>query len=210
MSEATLTTTMIANAHRAFDDALGRIDSTLSYHFRRLPRTEREEAIAEAHAYTWSAWHGLLRRGKDPVAVGVLAIANNSCRAVKNGRSVGTRRSSGLGALDVLHPRTGAAAGFRVVSLDDRVCAPADSWRDAISSGGRYGPAEEAGFRIDFAAWLDTLPESRRRIAELLAEGRGTGEVAALLGVTPGAISQARARFALSWHRFQGAEEMAI
>src|SRR5436309_1639614 len=89
MSAMILPATTLTDAHRAFDAALGRIDAALRYRFRRWPRAEREDAIAEARAYTWAAWHGLLRRGKDPAAVGAVAIAANSCRAVKNGRSVG-------------------------------------------------------------------------------------------------------------------------
>jgi hypothetical protein len=38
----------------------------------------------------------------------------------------------------------------------------------------------------------------------LLAAGHTTGGVAGLLGVTPGAVSQARARLMASWLAFQG------
>jgi hypothetical protein len=41
-------------------------------------------------------------------------------------------------------------------------------------------------------------------VAELLGGGLRTGEVACLLGVTAGAVSQARAWLASSWERFQG------
>ena len=67
------------DAHRAFVAALPRIDAAIRFGFRRSPRPLREEAVAEARAYTWAAWHGLLRRGLDPVAVGVVAIAANAC-----------------------------------------------------------------------------------------------------------------------------------
>ena len=54
-----------------------------------MRRQDREEAVAEARAAAWSAWHGLIRRGKDPLAVGVTAIAINAIRYVRNGRRVG-------------------------------------------------------------------------------------------------------------------------
>jgi DNA-directed RNA polymerase specialized sigma24 family protein len=204
MSAASLTAAATADAHRAFDAALPRIDAAIRYHFRRRPRLLREEAIAEARAYTWAAWHGLLRRGMDPVAVGAVAIAANACRAVTKGRSVGTSRPVGRGAMDVYHPRVRLATGLRVVAFEELAGAPAGAWRDWLAGGRRYGPAEEAAFRIDFAAWLDSLPPRKRRVAELLAEGLRTGEVARRLGVTPGAVSQTRGWLAGAWGRYQG------
>ena len=47
------------------------------------------------------------------------------------------------------------------------------------------------------------LLRTRRQTAELLAEGRGTREVAELVGLTPAAISQARAWLEKSWREFQ-------
>ena len=41
-------------------------------------------------------------------------------------------------------------------------------------------------------------------MAELLAQGHETGVVARMLGVTPGAVSQARTWLSASWERFQG------
>jgi hypothetical protein len=181
MSTAAQTASHATDAHRAFDAALGRIDAAIRYQFRRWPRAQREDAVAEAVAYTWAAWLGLLRRGRDPVAVGALAIANNCCRAVKNGRSVGARRASGHGAMDIHHPRARQATGLRVLSLEELEGLPPGGWRD----------------------WLASLPERRRRTAELLAGGLGTGAVARRLGVTPGAVSQAREWLARSWGRFQ-------
>src|SRR4051812_45697654 len=203
MSAAPLTANPTADAHRIFDAALGRIDAALRYHFRRWPRAEREDALAEARAYTWAAWVGLLRRGKDPVAVGVVAIADNCSRAVKNGRSVGSSRSPGRGAMDILHPRARLATGVRVVPLEELAGLPPGGWRDWLASDDCYGPADEAIFRVDFAAWLACLPEQKRRAAELLAEGLGTGEVAHRLGVTPGAVSQAREWLSRSWRQFR-------
>ena len=40
-----------------------------------LPPARRAEALADARAAAWHAWHGLLRRGLDPVAIGVTGIA---------------------------------------------------------------------------------------------------------------------------------------
>src|SRR4051812_12242383 len=158
MSAATLTANPASHAHRAFEAALGRIDVALRYHFRRLPRDEREEAVAEARAYTWAAWLGLIRRGEDPVAVGVVAIADNCCRAVKNGRSVGARRSAGRGAMDVHHPKARRATGLRVVPLEELAGLPPGGWRDWLASDDRDGAAGEAIFPGDLPALVARPP----------------------------------------------------
>ena len=192
------------DAHLAFDAALGRIEAVIRHQFRAWPRAQRQDAIDDARAYTWLAWQGLLDRGKDPVQVGIVAIAANACRAVRNGRSVGSARSVGRGAMDIHHPRARLATGVRVVLLEDLGTRRPGRWQDWLTASSRYGPADEAAFRVDFAAWHAGLPPTKRRVAELLAQGRGTGEVARQLGVTSSAVSQSREWLARSWGRFQG------
>jgi len=189
--------------HQAFDAALPRIDAVLRFQFRHWPRARREEAVAEARAAAWGAWHGLIRRGRDPVAVGVTAIAANVCRGVRKGRKVGNP-TVGRGARDVQHPGVRRQLGLRVIPFEEVAGPPSGSWQDWLAEDHRVGPAEEACFRLDFAAWLGGLPVRKRRVAELLAVGHGTVEVAQLVGVTPAAISQARVALARSWREFQG------
>jgi hypothetical protein len=200
----TIAITNANDAHLAFDAALDRIDAVIRHQFRTWPRARRQDAIDDAHAYNWLAWRGLLDRGKDPVAVGVVAIAVNACRAVRNGRVVGSARSVGRGAMDIHHPRARLATGLLVVSIEDLGGRRPGRWQDWLTATNRYGPADEAAFRVDFAAWLAGLPPTRRRVAELLVHGFGTGEVASRLGVTPSAVSQSRDWLARSWDRFQG------
>jgi hypothetical protein len=197
---------LIPIAHRRFEAALPRINAALRYHFRlnHWTRQRREEAIAEAIAATWVAWHGLLSRGKDPEIVGVAAIVEFACRAVKNGRTVGTNRNLGRNAGDLHHPRIQKATGLRVLHFDDLRHPSKRPWHDWLQADNRRStPADRAIIRIDFADWLDTLPERKRRAAELLADGLSTGEVADQLHVTPAAISQDRRWLARSWAEFQ-------
>lgn len=63
-------------------------------------------------------------------------------------------------------------------------------------------PARIAGFRLDFHDWLDSLSPRQRMVAELLAVGNTTEEVAQLLGCTPGNVSQYRLRLRNSWYAF--------
>jgi hypothetical protein len=87
MSASPMSATETASAHRAFEAALSRIDTCLPYHFRHWPCGRRDEAINDVGSVTWVAWHGLLRLGKDPVSVGVTAIAANASRAVRKARA---------------------------------------------------------------------------------------------------------------------------
>ncbi len=204
MSIATLNT-----AHAQFEAALPAITSTARYAFRRRRQQDRVEAVAEAQACAWKAWRGLVERGKDPIEVGVSGIAGYAVRHVLNGRRIGNR-GGGRGGMDVYHFKAQAACGFKVVGLDrDGDREPglgSDAWKEWLACDNRVGPADEACFRIDFAAWLERLPERRRRVAELLAEGHETGVVARMIGVSPGAISQSRTWLAASWRQFQSDE----
>src|SRR4051794_18881078 len=163
-------------AQEQFTATLSAVEEAVHYAFhKRLRPQEYREALAEARAAAWHAWYGLLRRGKDPLEVGVHGIANNAIRYIKNGRKLGCG-TAGRGALDVFHPRAQKRAGFRLVSLDKGEDAGVEdptpgAWREWLACDHRVGPAEEACFRVDFAAWLAGLPARKQRIADLLAEG---------------------------------------
>jgi hypothetical protein len=205
---ATLSGASLASAQQQFAATLPAVEDAVHFAFRgRLRPQEYEEALAEARAAAWSAWHGLIRKGKDPVEVGVTGIANNAIRNVRQGRRIGNR-TCGRGAMDVFHRKAQAAGGFKVLSLDrDAARGPgpgSDVWRQWLAEDNRVSPADEACFRLDFAAWLGGLPEKKRRVAELLAEGHEPGLVARIVGVSPARISQLRTELAGSWERFQG------
>jgi hypothetical protein len=176
-------------AQEQFTAILKAVEIAARYAFRRRRRQDREEAVAEARAAAWSAWHGLIRKGKDPVEVGVTGIANNAIRGVRNGRRIGNR-TCGRGVMDVQHPRVRRALGLRVVSFEEMAGHAVGSWRDWLACDHRVGPAAAACFRLDFEGWLAGLPEKKRRVAELLAEGHEPGLVARLVGVSPARVSQ--------------------
>ena len=67
---------------------------------------------------------------------------------------------------------------------------------------------EIAACRIDFAAWLGSLPRRQRRMALRLAKGESTSGAAKLFGVTAARISQLRLWLKESWEAFQG-EQLA-
>ena len=149
-------------AQEQFTATLSAVEDAVKFAFRRRLRPqEYEEALAEARAAAWSAWHGLVERGKDPVEVGVPGIAANAIRWVRARRKVGNV-NCGRGAMDVYHPRAQAACGFTLVSLDsDHVDAgdsTAGTWREWLAEDNKTTPADEAAFRLDFEDWLECLP----------------------------------------------------
>ena len=207
MSAAALSGAPLTAAHQQFEAALPVMTETIRYHFRLWPKRRRADAIDAARAACWLAWHGLIARGRDPLAVGVTAIAYNASRYVKNERQFGCG-TAGPGGRDIFHPKAQAACGFTIISLDREVGpglgAASDAWREWLAEDHRVSPADEACFRVDFQEWLESLPGRDRRVAELLATGEATGAVARMVGVSPGRVSQLRRELAKNWQMFQG------
>ena len=163
-----MTAAALASAHHQFEAALPAIRQSARYVLRRR-RRDRDDLLAEAIACAWKAWRGLVARGRNPVLVGVTAIARwAACHALK-GRRIGNR-GGGRGAMDVFHRRAQGLRSFRVVSFDHGADAipgsgPA-SWRECLVADRRVTPADEACFRLDFEAWLvepaRASPQDRR------------------------------------------------
>jgi hypothetical protein len=162
--------------------------------------------LADALAATWHAWIGLVKRGKDPVVVGLAGITYDASRYVKSGRRLGCG-PCGRGRVDILDRQTQYRLGLCVLSIDaERKCDPDQSlslWREQLIEDRRVGPADMAISRLDFGSWLRQLPARKRDVAQLLALGEQTGTVARLLGLTPGAVSQTRTWLHENWRSFQ-------
>ena len=118
---------------------------------------------------------------------------------VRDGRKVGGK----LNVQDVSSEYAQRQKKFSVERLDqfDQV---EDVWMEVFIEDRNAGPAEVATTKIDFAAWLKSLPARVRRIAKVLATGERTSIVAEKFGVSAGRISQLRKELAQSWKKFQG------
>ena len=186
--------------HREFESLLPKIKEAARFAFRGLNRSDTDEAAADLVAATWSAWSGLIKRGRSPLEVGPIGILKFALRFVRGGKRLGNP-GSGRGRMDLWSHRARRALGFRLISLASaRRKGELRTW---VANDHRSTPADAAAFLIDFREWLDRLPERRRLSAELLSQGYGTQEVAHQLGVTPAAISQARTELARNWDKFQ-------
>lgn len=194
----------LAEVHKQFEAALPAIQTTARFAFRNRRPQDRDEAVAEACAAAWSAWYGIFRRGKDPIAVGITGIARNAVRHVKNGRRLGNRHC-GRGAMDMMNDRSGFTRQFGFIDIDKVAGLPAcetESWRDCLLTDRRFGPAAAAVFRLDFTAFIGLLPASAQRVASLLGAGYGTVETARMCSLSPGRVSQLRAELLRRWTDF--------
>jgi hypothetical protein len=186
-----MSTMSLAEAQAKFIAHIPALDATARYAFRRRRRQDREELLAEARGACWSAWAGLLRRGRNPTEVGVTGIAHFAIKYVQRGSRLGNPACGGHGARDIFHPRTRRACGTRIFSFEELA-----SWRDWLIA-------------VDLSSWLATLTEKKRQAAEWLAAGEEPGRVAWRLGVVPGRISQVRRELEASGQAFQGGANSA-
>jgi DNA-directed RNA polymerase specialized sigma24 family protein len=202
-----LSAATLISAQREFESAIPVLAKNFRYLFRRRWR-DRDDLFAEAYACAWKAWRGLIARGRDPIAVGVTGIAAYAVRHTLKGRLIGRgRNSGGRNKMSIEHARAQQLGGYRIISYDSGEALRNDygpgAWENWVATDHRMGPAEAAAFRIDFSQWLASLPERRRLAAELLSEGRGTGEVAGQLGITAAAVSQTRSYLERKWREYQ-------
>ena len=183
-----------------FVNMLPSILKCLGMAFRTLTPERRSEAIEEGVANTYVAYYQLVKRGKENLAFASV-LARFAVSQFRAGRRVGGR----LNGQDVSSLYAQKQKKFRMGRLD-RFDPVEGLWKEAIVEDYKTPPADQAVFRIDFSQWLDTLPPRDRQIAEALADGHRTKDVAVRFGLTLGRVSQLRREFEKSWLAFHGEE----
>jgi hypothetical protein len=164
--------------------------------FHHLGAEHREDAVEEVIANAAVAFARLAALEKTDLAYPTV-LARYGIAQVRDGRRVGTRRRIG----EVLSFYAQQKKGFRVERLD-RFDRDSGQWFEAIVEDHRTPVPEQVAFRVDFPAWLDSLSRPKRRIAEALAVGHSTSQVARRLRLSPGRVSQVRREVYHSWRRF--------
>ena len=126
-------------------------------------------------------------------------LARHAVGHVRDGRRIGTPQNS----RDLLSRKAQLTKRFSVkqFSCFDRGSHP---WSEAVLEDDRTPVPEQAAFRIDFPTWLALLSARDRRIAEQLAIGQTTSELAQSLGVSSARISQKRQELHTSWRSVSG------
>jgi hypothetical protein len=172
--------------------------------FRNLPRSEQEESTAEAIAGALISFVSLVRRGRDPREFAI-RLAQFALFRVRAGRLAASPDRS----QDIMARLCRQKHGFAVHSLDageSRDVGRGQShpdWRDLVLERRGSTPAEVAILRLDFRAWLGRMNHRRRQIAETLAVGYQTGEVARQFRLSAARISQIRRELEADWGEFQ-------
>jgi hypothetical protein len=157
----------------------------------------RQDAIQEMIGLAWQ-WHlKLAENGKDSTRFPT-ALATYSARAVKSGRRlVGQERSK-----DVLSLLAQQRHHFAVRRLPDFETLSDNPLTEALADNTKSPPDETVCFKLDFAAWLDSLRNRDRAIAQDLMIGERTLDVAREYGLSAARISQLRREFCQDWHMF--------
>lgn len=158
---------------------------------RKRPPREREEAQQAIIGYAAVACARLAERNHLELAYPT-PLARFGFKQYRAGRSVGGSTNS----KDVTSTRRQRERGCPMEPLDD--------WQESLVEPRRTTPAEIAGFRVDFGAWLRTLTPRDRQLAKQLARGERTSAVANMFKLTAGRVSQLRRELWVSWQRFVG------
>ena len=184
--------------HAAFLEMLPAIQRQAKAAFGHLDPEGREEAVQEVTVYAATAFKGLWDQGRAELAYpSVLALYG--IKRVKIGRRVATS----LNVRDVSSEYCQLQKNITLERLD-RFDKYEGVWLEAVVEDPRTPVIDQVWFRIDFPAWLSRLADRDRQIAEALAAGNRTGEVAEEYGVSAGRVSQMRKEFKESWEDFHG------
>jgi hypothetical protein len=163
---------------------------------RRLAGDDRDDMVQEVIANSFVAFNRLAELNKLNLAYpGVLA--RYAVAQIHSGRRVGNR----LNIRDVASPYAQRMKGIRLERLD-RYDPVDQQWQEVLVEDRRAGPFDIVRTKLDFTAWLGSLPSRLRRIAKTLATGERTGDVARRFGLSESRVSQLRREFAASWDDF--------
>jgi hypothetical protein len=165
----------------------------------------REDFVAEMIGLSWKWFVRLIERGKDPTEFPT-ALAGFAARAVRSGRRLAGQER----AKDVLSPVAQTRRDFIVVKLPEIATPGDDPLADALADNTMTPPDEQVAFRLDFPAWLSTLGDRNRRIAEDMMLGERTLDLSARHGISPARVSQLRREFRQGWGRFCGDELLGV
>jgi hypothetical protein len=183
--------------HLDFVSLLPAIRRYIRHACRNVPPTLQEDAIAEAVAAAFVAYRRLVDRGLASRAFAT-PLARFAIGRVRDNRHVGGRRNK----YNVSCPFAARELGIRLAGIE-RYDANRGRWLLKSIPASDMPIPDQVAFRIDFADWLSRLTRRNRRIAQALACGDTTSEVAHRFRVSAARISQLRRQFYESWCAFQ-------
>ncbi len=186
---------------RVFLAILPTVQRHALFAFRRLRDPHRfDDCVQETLAICWLWTCRLWAQGKDARAFPT-ALAGFATRHVRSGRTfVGKTCYRN----DALSPLAQAIHGFLAQSLPAGETPPGSPWQVALADNVHSPPDEQAAFRIDFPAFLRTLSDRDRRLADDMMQGDTTLELSGRYSLSPGRISQLRRELKDDWDAFTG------
>ena len=190
--------------HATFVQMLPAIARHARIAFRHLRPEAREEAIQEVVCNACAATARLAELNKLALAYPTV-LARYGVAQVRGGRMTGGH----LNCKDISSPYCQRLKSIVVQRLD-HFDEEEGQWKEAVVQDTRTAPVPEiVAFRCDFGDWLKSLRCRDRRIAEHLALGNRTQDVAKRFKVSAGRVSQLRRELAESWRQFTGGAETA-
>jgi TPR repeat protein len=172
------------------------LHAAIFFRHGRCPQ-RKDDCVAETVAVAWKWYRRLAERGQD-ARLFPLALASLAARHVKNGRRVCGQEKS----RDALSPLAQARHGFVTGTLPEYETLSGNPLFEALHDNTRSPVDEQVCFRLDFPRWLARLGDRRRRIAQDMALGNRTKELARAYGLSQGHISQLRRELHLDWTLF--------
>jgi hypothetical protein len=183
--------------HASFLAILPQVQRHGRIYFRGARSDRRADLVAEMVALAWRWFVRLAERGKDPTRFAVM-LASYAAKAVKCGRRVTGQEPD----RDVLSPLAQMRRCFVVSTLPEFSTLSGNPLAEALQDNTQSPVDEQEAFRLDFPAWLATLGSRNKSIAQDMALGHRTRELADTYGISPGRVSQLRREFQEAWERF--------
>ncbi len=185
-----------ANWQEGFLKMLPLIEKQARVAFRELTAEAQEDAVAEVVANAMCAYRRLHERGELQRAF-ASALTRYAVAQYRVGRRVGTPHCSN----DVYAHSARPTTRNRLRSLESASEEHGD-WREYLIDNRQTPVPSQVAFRLDFPSWLERLTPRNRQIAQQLALGHSTGDVAQEFRISPARISQLRRELADSWYAF--------
>jgi hypothetical protein len=189
----------LARLHAAFLSIVPRIELHGRVCFRAKSWHDQQEAVAEMVALCWKWFVRLAECGKDATHFPSV-LATFAARAVYNGR----RLAGSCKAKDAMSPVAQRRHGVTIGRLPDVSTLNGNPLSEALHDNTRSPVPEQVAFRLDFPGWLSSLGTRNRSIAQDMAQGHRTGELADAYGLSPARVSQLRREFHWDWQAFCG------
>ncbi len=160
-----------------------------NFAFRKMRPERRENAVGEVVCAVCVAFARLVAQGKANVAC-PSALTRFAVKQFRSGRRLGCK----LNIKDVSSTHCQLQKHIKLGRLD-RQDRETGEWEEILLEDRRAGPAATAAARIDVHDWFQRMRPRDRRIAQTLAIGERTLDVAKRFKISAGRVSQKRQEF---------------